>query len=233
MTTTTTMKQIMTSLDLGDVAAHLGPIGDEPVPISPSRPTPETREVEATLERVARWRGWGVPAEAVRLVCAGEVLETESILAARELVDEVHRGKVWAAILGPVGCGKTVAAAMWLTEVRSSHHGGRVFIASEVIASLPLGTVWAEERLEALSKAPGLVMDDLGLNDGLDGKLHPSCQRVLRARYDARMPTLITSNGLPDQVRQYLGDMRMTDRWDDVGAYRAVKQRVRRSAGQE
>jgi hypothetical protein len=230
---TTTMRQLLISMGLGDVAMQLGPIGDEGVPVEPGRPSPATTAVTAAVERATRWRSWGVPEKTVRLVAAQELLDTDATKAARELVVEVgnggggHGGRVWCALLGPVGCGKTVAAALWLTEVPSLVHGARMFVSSESVAALPPGTVWAEERIEALSKAPVIVLDDVGLNDGVDGRLHPACQRVLRARYDRRLPTMLTSNSLPRALRQYLGDARMADRWDEVSVFRGVDQRVR------
>ncbi len=176
--------------------------------------------------RAQKLRGWGAPEMAVRLLLSGDFGRTEALAAAERLVDAAHDGAVWAAISGPVGSGKTLAAAIWLARVRG-RGAARAFIASESVATLPANTVTRTAKIEALISASALVLDDVGRHDVVDGKLHPNVQAVLRLRYDARRPTLVTSNQKEPEMIELLGSKLMSSRWGEVGAYEQVQQVVR------
>jgi hypothetical protein len=172
--------------------------------------------------RPSRWAAWGVPGEAIRLIeHPDELRDTLAMVGARELLVEGRCGRVWGLLAGGLGAGKSVAAGWWLTHVRSGGGLGRMYVASQTVAALPLGTVWAEERIERLVGAAALVLDDVGVRDGAEGKLHPTLLRVLTERYDKRRPTLCTGNLLPEtDWPAYLADERLLDRWREIGAWR-------------
>ncbi|WP_428262809.1 hypothetical protein [Haliangium sp.] len=223
---------------VADVMAELGlsvpesmaGIAREPVPSEVvERLPPAQRDMDGLARRLRRW---GAPELAVQLLTEGGLEQTESVCASNRLVEAARAGAVWCCLAGPVGAGKTTAAALWLSKV-PGRGGARALIASERIARLPANTVHTETRLEALVDAAALVIDDVGRRDQAQGQgqqgieLAPFVQGVLCERYDARKPTLLTANLDERRLVQILGDDRMRSRWGEVGAYAAVRQVVR------
>lgn len=176
--------------------------------------------------RAQKLRSWGAPEMAVRLLLGGGFDRTEAVGAAEKLVHDANAGAVWSVLAGPVGAGKTTAAALWLDRVHG-RGGARAFVASEIIAALPGNTVHRAERIEQLVKAAALVIDDLARNDVVSGAVDANVQAVLRLRYDARRPTLMTTNQDENTVISLLGGELMQSRWGEVGAYAQVGQVVR------
>lgn len=190
------------------------------VPAEPQEPgqmSEEQRDV-----RPHRLAAMGIPQETIRLLLHPERMrETAAMVAVRELLEETAR--CWGVIAGGMGTGKSVAAGWWLSQVRGSRGEGAIYVASEDVASIPLGTVHAEERLAKLMGARALVLDDVGVRDsGPDGKLHPTVQRVMSRRYEHRLDMLNTTNLGPPQWRAYLGEARLVDRWDEIGVYKVT-----------
>jgi hypothetical protein len=176
-----------------------------------------------------KWAAWGIVDRVLDLVRDRKFRQTEAVIAARELVEEVARGARWCVLTGDKGTGKTVASAVWLNDVRARRPGPRMQVPSKRVAGWPPGTVWTAERIEGLVNAAVLVLDDVGFEDERQGRhlLHEHCVGVLSERYDAGRPTLANTNFSIEQLKAYLGGGRMTDRWDEVGAERLVMERVR------
>lgn len=216
-------------------------------PAGPVLPVVRTTSAGVPDPRPSRWASWGIPGKAIRLLeRAGQGgggqggsggddwQETEAMQAVRALLDECHLGRVWGLLVGGLGAGKSTAAGWWLVNVRTRAGGPKMFVRSQDVAALPLGTVWAEERLRQLSDASALVLDDVGRKDAVTDPrtgeevrryLHPTVQRVLDARYDNRQPTLFTSNLHPTRDwLPYLDDERLQDRWREIGAARASRE---------
>jgi hypothetical protein len=212
-----------------------GAAGDRVIPVArrcePIRPQGD-REAQPS-----RWRAWGIPGEAIRLLSSGaggpKWRETAAMAGVREIVALRGSGRTWGLLAGGLGSGKSVAAGWWLVNVPSSGGAGRIFIAAEDVAALPAGTVWAEERFEKLATASALVLDDVGRGDAVGvrdpdtgeerKRMHQLVQRLLSRRYDNRFPTLCTGNLHPrNDWPAYLGDERLRDRWREVGVARGT-----------
>lgn len=209
---------------LSDLLARVGlddfDVGSLAVIEVPPEPLAARPMAEDSREfRPSRLAAMGIPQETIRLLEQPERMrETAALRAVRELLAGTKR--CWCVLAGGVGTGKSVAAGWWLAQVRGSRGDGAVYVASEDVASIPLGTVHAEERLARLTGARALVLDDVGVRDsGPDGKLHPTLQRVLSRRYEHRLNTLCTTNLGPEQWRAYLGEPRLVDRWNEIGDY--------------
>lgn len=141
-------------------------------------------------------------------------------------------GVRWVIAGGAVGRGKSTAAACWLAL---QGRGRGRWVQSERIAQLPLDAQWGQAELGALELASALVIDELGVRDGVERwqggaavtVLAPQVQRVLACRYEARRPTFVTTNMAPLKVlgkRQgsleaYLGDERLEDRLASRGRF--------------
>lgn len=201
----------------------------------------ENRSAPAAVEleiRPAQWKSWNVPSKTIELLEHPERMRnTDAMRAAREIEAQHASGKIWGLIAGGMGSGKSTAAGAWLVSVRASAGTGRAFVASADIAALPLGTVHSEQRIDKLAECSALVIDDVGVRDGTrsdDGRivLHPTVQRVLTRRYDARRRTLCTTNLVREQWRAYLDDPRLIDRWVEVGVSRVVRETSLRGAGE-
>lgn len=213
------------AIRLSDLLARMGlddfDVGNLAVLEVPAEP----KELEPMSEerrdvRPHRLAAMGIPQETIRLLLHPERMrETAAMRAVRDLLEETDR--CWGVLAGGMGTGKSVAAGWWLSQVRGSRGDGALYVASEDVASIPMGTVHAEERLARLMGARALVLDDVGVRDsGPDGKLHPTVQRVMSRRYEHRLDMLNTTNLGPPQWRAYLGEARLVDRWDEIGAYR-------------
>lgn len=212
------LRDLLAQVGLGDF--DVGRLGDLEVPApSGTRPAAPAEHAEIRPHRLA---AMGIPQETVRLLEHPErMCDTEAMRAVRELLEEPAR--CWGVLAGGMGTGKSVAAGWWLSRVRCSRGEGALYVASEDVASIPLGTVHAEERLVRLMGARALVLDDVGVRDsGPDGKLHPTVQRVMSRRYEHRLDMLNTTNLGPPQWRAYLGEARLVDRWDEIGTYKVT-----------
>lgn len=227
-----TLRQLMVDLGLGHCLEAVKRIGEIQVPpYASSRDSGPSEPFGARpcpADKAHTWAAWGVPEEAVRLLKRPRSLrETQALRGARELAQEHAHGRSWGLICGGVGCGKSVAAGWWLAvaDVRTNRGQGCYFLPSEDVASLPAGTVHATERFKAWVNASRLVLDDVGLNDAVNGQLHPLVQRLLRRRYESRLPTLCTVNLHPfNDWPRYIGDDRMRERWREIGAFRVSSQ---------
>jgi hypothetical protein len=112
-------------------------------------------------------------------------------------------------IFGPVGCGKTHLLAAILTDWAG---GGDVVSAEALLSELQAGydrrsPRTAEEVATEYSTLPVLGIDDLGAERPNDAAWS-AMLRIIDARKSALLPTVITSNILPDKF-----DPRMADRF--------------------
>lgn len=101
------------------------------------------------------------------------------------------RGKRYCGLIlvlgGPTGVGKTAAACHALVR----HESGGVFVRADQICATPrTGHSSAEERWERWLKCSMLVIDDAGTENARSDLL----RSLLRARYDAGLVTLVTTN---------------------------------------
>jgi hypothetical protein len=133
----------------------------------------------------------GVPAKDIPAIVGCELRDTEPLVRVREA------GWALLVISGGVGCGKTTAAAWWLSQGAQ-----RPYLLDDLRPPLYLRAPqlervsrYDEERMVGIERAEKLVIDDLG-TEYLDGKgaLSKLLETVIDARYAAELPTLITTN---------------------------------------
>ena len=124
----------------------------------------------------------------------------------------------WLVLLGPNGCGKThLAAAVANYQQRA---GRPVFFA--VVPDLldhfrsafnPESKLTYDETFEIVKATPLLILDDLGTQSSTPWAQEKLYQ-LLNYRYNARLPTLITSNAalekMEDRLASRMGDLRLS-----------------------
>ncbi|MCG8423877.1 MAG: ATP-binding protein [Proteobacteria bacterium] len=172
---------------------------------------------ERELERRRRWAACGIPSKDVRRIAAGELESTPALSATREFE---RKRTIVLVLAGPVGCGKTTAAARWLTQ--STSRGTylepypRRFLAIAELARLNRFNAAAMEPVE---QAAALVVDDLGA-EFLDDKggFASLFDAVMDARYRHLLPTVITTNLRSDEFRARYGE-RTVDRLREHGQF--------------
>lgn len=121
-------------------------------------------------------------------------------------------------IAGPVGCGKTTAAAWGV-----AWHGGRFVKAIELLrAGLYPSDPGFWPRLQG---AKLLAVDDLG-TEPLDAKGFglAAISDLMDQRYDGARKTIVTTNLTPDELRRRFGE-RMWRRLAEVGWWRTLEAR--------
>jgi len=104
----------------------------------------------------------------------------------------------WLLFLGGYGCGKTHLAAAIANE-RIAHGEPALFVVVPDLLDYlratfaPDSPVTFDERFHALREAPLLILDDLGAQSSTPWAQEKLYQ-LLNYRYNARLPTVITSN---------------------------------------
>ncbi len=110
----------------------------------------------------------------------------------------------WLVLTGPSGTGKTHLAAAITNHAMSKGHPARFVVVPELMDHLratfsPDAEVRYDDLFDQVVSAPLLVLDDLGghspspwAEDKLD--------QILTHRYDARLPTVITSSLTPSEM---------------------------------
>jgi hypothetical protein len=150
---------------------------------------------------IARWAAMGMPKRAIEVVASGKLSDTD----ARRLI---HGRAVITCLSGNPGTGKTVAACEWLVR-----RGDGMFVKA---ASLPRVD---RARVPKLLQMRALVLDDLG-TEFLDSKGYVSSllDELIDSRYDAKLPTVITTN-LDDKVFKSRYGERLVDRIREAGRF--------------
>jgi DNA replication protein DnaC len=175
-------------------------------------------------------------------VASKEPRDTPAIVAMREWY---RTDKVFLALCGGVGSGKTVASARFLLAARTdlwvagasgpiktwqySPHVGLFATASKLKASKLDWRAGDPTYAKAL-RVRFLVIDDLGA-ESLDssGLWLDALVELVNARYENRLRTVITANMTPETLRSRYGE-RMASRLDGSGTIVACGMRdLRRS----
>lgn len=140
-----------------------------------------------------------------------------------------HGGNLW--IYGEVGTGKTVEACAvlkdWLSRGRLGRMVSSVQLLTELRASIDHG-----RELDVLARygsVPLLVLDDLGQEVPSEWALSRLFEIVDR-RYNAALPTVVTSNLSPDAVNKRLKADAMVSRLMERCKVRKVEGADRRIA---
>ena len=137
----------------------------------------------------------------------------------------------WLILLGDYGCGKTHLAAAIANYCLQQGHPSLFVVVPDLLDHLratysPGSSVTYDERFDAILTAPLLILDDLGTQQTTPWAQEKLYQ-VFNYRYNARLPTVVTSNRLLEEI-----DPRLRSRMSDpelCQIYRIVNRDVRSS----
>jgi len=120
----------------------------------------------------------------------------------------------WLVLLGGYGCGKTHLAAAVANRCLQAGRAVLFVVVPDLLDHLratysPSSAVSYDERFQEVRNAPILVLDDLGTQNTTPWAGEKLYQ-ILNHRYNARLPTIITSNQRLDEI-----DLRMRSRLVD------------------
>jgi DNA replication protein DnaC len=119
----------------------------------------------------------------------------------------------WLVLQGSYGCGKTHLAAAIVNERLRAGHAALFVVVPDLLDHLraafsPTSEEAYDDRFEAVRSAPLLVLDDLGTQAPTPWAAEKLFQ-ILNHRYNARLPTVITTNweleDLDERLRSRLG----------------------------
>ena len=122
--------------------------------------------------------------------------------------------KGWLVLLGGYGCGKTHLAAAIANRVMMRGLPVLFIAVPDLLDHLratfsPHSPVRYDERFEEIRTAPLLILDDLGTQSSTSWAQEKLFQ-ILNYRYNARLPTVITSNHRLEEI-----DLRIRSRMVD------------------
>lgn len=128
--------------------------------------------------------------------------------ACRAARDFAGEPKGWLILLGPSGCGKTHLAAAIANERIRLGQPALFAVVPDLLDHLratfsPSSEVSYDELFERIRKAPLLIMDDLGTQSSTDWAKEKLFQ-ILNHRYNAQLPTVITTNVSLDELEERL-----------------------------
>jgi DNA replication protein DnaC len=120
----------------------------------------------------------------------------------------------WLVFLGGYGCGKTHLAAAIANRCLQAGRAVLFVVVPDLLDHLratysPSSAVSYDERFQEVRNAPLLVLDDLGTQNATPWAGEKLYQ-ILNYRYNARLPTVVTSNQRLDEI-----DLRIRSRLVD------------------
>ena len=120
----------------------------------------------------------------------------------------------WLVMLGGYGCGKTHLAVAIANECTTTNRSTLFVVVPDLLDHLrttfsPSSSVSYDQRFDEIRTAPLLILDDLGTQASTPWAQEKLFQ-ILNHRYNARLPTVITSNNsleeLPGRIRSRMVD---------------------------
>ncbi len=110
----------------------------------------------------------------------------------------------WLILLGAYGCGKTHLAAAIANHCLERGHPSLFVVVPDLLDHLrstysPGSAVSYDERFESILEAPLLILDDLGTQQATPWAQEKLYQ-LFNYRYNARLPTVITSNRTLEEI---------------------------------
>lgn len=115
-------------------------------------------------------------------------------------------------ILGPIGTGKSSAAALVCKEAARLEKSIRWSYVPDLCDAIAQNAVGREKEIKLQAAADLLVWDDFGVRDLADWEIG-YLDQIVEARYRQRKPMIVTSNWLADDLRGDARLARMVDRW--------------------
>jgi len=120
----------------------------------------------------------------------------------------------WLILLGSYGCGKTHLAAAIANYCLERGHPSLFVVVPDLLDHLrstysPSSAISYDERFESILEAPLLILDDLGSQQATPWAQEKLYQ-LFNHRYNARLPTVITSNRMLEEI-----DLRLRSRMAD------------------
>lgn len=154
-----------------------------------------------------------VPAKFKTVIRLGLVEQTEAVQKTAGIMDGI------TVLSGGVGCGKSLAAAVWV--------GGGMFVSSALLSRWPR---YEMAEMRRLLMGNRLVIDDLGTEYMDDkGNFMAVLDECVNDRYSNDRPTMITTNLKAEDFRKRYGD-RIADRVRDNGRFISLSDMSRRHA---
>jgi DNA replication protein DnaC len=156
---------------------------------------------EADRQLGARALNWGIRPRELDVVRQNALHHTAALELAR-LHDQEREGCL--ILYGPVGTGKTVAAAWWLWQ-RIRCPGECAFVTAPELARIQkFGEGNPYDRLMRVYR---LAVDDLGIERDPSGELAARVTEVIHERHSRRLATVLTSNlGRNELINAYGGE---------------------------
>lgn len=191
--------------------------------IAEQREKEEQAKLDAERET---WRArlveWGVPVKDVERISGPTDLDPTGALKVAQ--DSHEKEQRIVVISGPVGCGKTTAAAWWLSQEGPRSPYLKVHSPLFIpVYKLERVSRYDEKAMARIERARRLVIDDLGA-EYLDQKnaFVTFLRGLIDARYNNCLPLLVSTNLTADEFKERYGE-RVVDRLREVGRFAGIK----------
>jgi len=141
--------------------------------------------------------------------------QKSSLRAAYEAAqDFAAQPEGWLVLLGTFGCGKTHLAAAIASALLAQNRAAPYVSVPDLLDHLrstfaPDSKVTYDELFETIRTAPLLILDDLGTQSST-AWAQEKLYQLFNYRYNARLPTVVTTNLSLDELDQRLGS-RLSD----------------------